>query len=60
MKLRMESPNCTMVMENLIVRPEDNIRLKVHLHTDEGNACNLAAVTKVELLKHETCRCKSH
>ena len=57
MKLRIQSAGCTMVMEDLIVRPGDNIKLEVHLDTDEGNACNLDAATKVELLKQEPCKC---
>lgn len=58
MKLRIESNGCTMVMEDLIVRPGDNIKLEVHLDTDEGNACNLDAATKVELLKQAPCKCE--
>ena len=49
---------CTVVLEDLIVRPGDNIKLEVHLDTDEGNACNLDAATKVELLKQEPCSCQ--
>ncbi len=59
MKLRVQSPGCTMVMEDVIVRPGDNIKLEVHLDTDEGNAGNLDAATKVELLKQEPCKCNS-
>lgn len=58
MKLRIESEGCTMVLEDLIVRPGENIKLEVHLDTDEGNACNLDAATKVELLKQEPCQCR--
>ena len=58
MKLRVESNGCTMVMEDLIVRPGDGIKLEVHLDTDEGNACNLDSATKVELLKQEPCNCE--
>lgn len=58
MKLRIESAGCTMVMEDLIVRPGENIKLEVHLDTDEGNACNLDAATTVELLKQEPCQCE--
>lgn len=58
MKLRIESAGCTVVMEDLIVRPGEGIKLEVHLDTDEGNACNLDAATKVELLKQEPCNCK--
>ncbi len=51
MKLRIESPGCTMVLEDVIVRADDRIKLEVHLDTDEGNACFLDGATKVELLK---------
>jgi putative phosphotransacetylase len=50
MKLRVESPACTVVFEDLLVRPGDKIKLEAHLDTDEGNACFLDAATKVELL----------
>ena len=57
MQLRIESHGCTVVMEDLIVRAADNIKLEVHIDTDEGNACNLDHATKVELLKQESCNC---
>lgn len=60
MKLRIESGGCTTVLEDLIVRPGEGIKLEVHLDTDEGNACHLDAATKVELLKQEPCRCQDH
>jgi len=53
MKLRIESPQCTMVMEDLLVRADDTSKLEVHIDTDEGNACNLDAATKVQLLKQD-------
>ena len=53
MKLRVESAGCTVVMEDLIVRPDENIKLQVHIDTDEGNACNLDAADKVELFKQD-------
>lgn len=58
MKLRVESPGCSMVLEDLIVRVEEGIKLEVHLDTDEGNACHLDAATKVELLTAD-CGCQS-
>jgi propanediol utilization protein len=62
MHLRVESPGCTTVLENLVVRGgDDKIRLEVHLDTDEGNAVNLENATKVELIKaksHGSCGCK--
>ena len=59
MSLRVTSQGCTMVMEDLIVRPDDGIKLEIHLDTDEGNACNLDAATKVELFRQEAkCKCE--
>ena len=56
--LRVESPGCTTVLEDLAVRAGKGIKLEVHLDTDEGNACNLESATKVELVKPEQCLCK--
>ena len=50
MKLRIESPDCTMVMEDVLVRADDASKLEVHIDTDEANACNLQAATRMELL----------
>jgi propanediol utilization protein len=59
MKLRIVSHGCTTVMEDLIVRADENIKLEVHIDTDEGNACNLDAATEVELLRQDAgCRCQ--
>jgi propanediol utilization protein len=58
MNLRIESPGCTTVLEDLKVRYGKEIKLEVHLDTDEGNAVNLEQATKVELLKAEPCSCK--
>lgn len=59
MKLRIESPLCTLVMEDLLVRADATSKLEVHIDTDEGNACFLDAATKVELLKQDSgCGCK--
>ena len=55
--LRVESPGCTTVLEDLVVRAGDDIKLEVHLDTDEGNAINLENATKVELVKPEPCQC---
>jgi putative phosphotransacetylase len=49
-RLRIESPACTTVFEDLLVRADETSKLEVHLDTDEGNACFLDAATKVELL----------
>ncbi|MEZ6066795.1 MAG: phosphate propanoyltransferase [Planctomycetaceae bacterium] len=59
MHLRIESPGCTTVLENVSVRGgDDKIKLEVHLDTDEGNAINLTHATKVELIKPAACACK--
>lgn len=55
--LRVESPGCTTVLEDLVVRAADKIKLEVHLDTDEGNAINLENATLVELVKPEPCDC---
>lgn len=57
--LRVEAPGCTTVLEDLVVRAGENIRLEVHLDTDEGNAVNLDHATHVELLKPTSCACHS-
>ncbi|MEZ6122609.1 MAG: phosphate propanoyltransferase [Planctomycetaceae bacterium] len=56
--LRVESPGCTTVLEDLVVRAGENIKLEVHLDTDEGNAIGLDRATKVELVKPEKCKCQ--
>ena len=59
MKLRIESPQCTVVFEDLLVRADETSKLEVHIDTDEGNACFLDGATKVELLKQDGgCKCR--
>jgi putative phosphotransacetylase len=59
MHLRVESPGCTTVLENIFVRGgDDKIKLEVHLDTDEGNAINLTRATRVELFKPAPCACR--
>jgi putative phosphotransacetylase len=59
MKLRIESPQSTVVFEDLLVRADDTSKLEVHIDTDEGNACFLDGATKVELLKQgHGCNCQ--
>lgn len=59
MHLRVESPGCTTLLENLVVRGGDDlIKLEVHLDTDEGNAVNLTHATHVDLIKATPCGCK--
>lgn len=55
--LRIESGGCTTVLENLVVRAGDKIKLEVHLDTDEGNAVDLEHATNVELYKPKECAC---
>ena len=55
--LRVESPGCTSILEDVVVRSGDNIKLEVHLDTDEGNAVNLDNATRVELVKPDSCAC---
>jgi putative phosphotransacetylase len=59
MKLRVESPQNTIVFEDLLVRADATSKLEVHIDTDEGNACYLDGATQVELLKQGgDCNCK--
>lgn len=60
MHLRIESPGCTTVLEDLVVRFDPPSKLEVHLDTDEGNAVHLEAATKVELIKPKPCACQKH
>ncbi len=55
--LRVEAPGCTTVLEDLTVRAGKDIKLEVHLDTDEGNAINLDHATNVELIKPVPCAC---
>ncbi len=50
LQLRIKS-DCAAVLEDLLVRLTPASKLEVHLDTDEGNACNLARATKLELFK---------
>lgn len=59
MSLRIESDGCTTVLEDLAVRAGEDIKLEVHLDTDEGNATRLDQATNVELIKQDCgCGCK--
>jgi len=50
MKLRVTANGCTTTFENMLVRVDENIKLEVHLDTDEGNAADLEHASKVELI----------
>ena len=56
--LKVESPGCNTLLEDLVVRAGDGIKLEVHLDTDEGNAISLDRASRVELVKQEPCQCK--
>jgi propanediol utilization protein len=58
MRLRVESPSCTTLFDDLLVRAEEGIKLEVHLDTDEGNACSIDSATRMELLRQDAaCGC---
>ncbi len=50
MNLRVHSP-CPTVFEGVVARPDEGLKLEVHLDTDEGNAADLDHADKVELYK---------
>jgi putative phosphotransacetylase len=50
MSLRVAS-GCGTVFNNLLVRVGKEIKLEVHLDTDEGNACDIDHATSVELVR---------
>jgi putative phosphotransacetylase len=58
MNLRVVSAGCTTVLEDLVIRAGENIKLEVHLDTDEGNAINLDGATSVALVKNHACSCQ--
>jgi len=58
MKLRIEAPFCTTVLEDLLVRADQTSKLEVHIDTDEGNAVYLDGASKIELLKQGPCACQ--
>ena len=57
MDLKITTPMCSVVLEDLLVRADETTKLEVHIDTDEGNACNLKAATSFELLKKTDCNC---
>jgi propanediol utilization protein len=50
MKLRVIG-NCPTVLEGVVVRIGEKLKLEIHIDTDEGNSCNLAKAEKVMLYK---------
>ena len=57
MSLRVKSPLCNTVLEDLLVRADATSKLEVHIDTDEGNACFLDGATVVELFRPAPCAC---
>ncbi len=56
--LRVDSPGCTTVLEDVVVRENPDVKLEVHIDTDEGNAVDLDHATSVKLFVPESCKCK--
>ena len=49
-KLRVGGPN-PVVFENMVVRVADDVRLEVHLDTDEGNVADINCGKEVEIIR---------
>jgi propanediol utilization protein len=59
MELKVVSPDCSIIFDDLLVRADATSKLEVHIDTDEGNACNLDEATEVILRKQgDDCSCK--
>ena len=58
--LKVNSPQCAVTFEDLLVRQDQNAKLEVHIDTDEGNACDLDHATSIELKRQEPCKCHDH
>ncbi len=56
--LRIESQGCTTVLEDVVVRENPDVKLEVHIDTDEGNAVDLDHASAVTLFVPEGCKCK--
>ncbi|MBI1337224.1 MAG: phosphate propanoyltransferase [Phycisphaera sp.] len=48
MKLRIDGP-CGLTFDRVKVREHPKVKLEIHIDTDEGNACDLASATHMEL-----------
>ncbi len=42
---------CGTILDNVVVRYGENMKLEVHIDTDEGNACNLENAERLEIIK---------
>ncbi|MEM8736367.1 MAG: phosphate propanoyltransferase [Planctomycetota bacterium] len=60
MTLKVQSEQCSIAFDDLLVRADKNAKLEVHIDTDEGNACNLDAASSVELVPQGGCKCEDH
>ena len=49
-KLRIDGP-CGLTFDAVKVREHPRVKLEVHIDTDEGNACDLASATRMELIR---------
>ena len=49
-KVRVCGPTAV-VFENVVVRVSDNVRLQIHLDTDEGNVANINCKQDIEIIK---------
>jgi propanediol utilization protein len=59
MRLKIQSPSCGLVFDDLLVRADATSKLEVHIDTDEGNACFLDGASEIQLLKQGSgCGCK--
>lgn len=59
MQLAVASGECSVTFDNLLVRADAAAKLEVHIDTDEGNACELDAATKIELRPQQAaCGCQ--
>lgn len=59
MDLKIHSGPCMTTLEHVTVREDKDVKLEVHIDTDEGNAVDLSHATKVELVKPVGCGCHS-
>ncbi|MEM6978905.1 MAG: phosphate propanoyltransferase [Planctomycetota bacterium] len=57
MRLTIESPDCSVSFDDVLVRADEAAKLEVHIDTDEGNACALDSATKVSLTRIDPCKC---
>jgi len=59
MELKIVSPDCSVIFDDVLVRADETSKLEVHIDTDEGNACNLDAASEVTLRKKQACGCQA-